>query len=255
MTILIALLLAAAPAGMDEYKRALELHQAGKLADALPLYESSWAKGARPPGALWNQACIHARLGHADKAMELLGKTVQAGFGTPDMLRKDDDLASLRARDDFKELLATAEKLARPCDTPAHRAFDFWVGDWIVASPAGQPLGKSKVSRILNGCALLEEWTSGQGRAGKSFNVYDPQAKRWRQTWIDDTNRQTDYAGAFEGASLAFKAEGPGGTQMTMTFTPLEGGRVRQYITVTKDGQEVGPPWEGIYARPQEAQK
>jgi len=34
----------------------------------------------------------------------------------------------------------------KPCNAnPKHNEFDFWIGEWDVKSPTGQPAGKSKI--------------------------------------------------------------------------------------------------------------
>lgn len=236
MTIL-ALVLAA-----TFYEQAMELHKAGKYAEAVRAYEQAWDKGERVPGMMYNRACAEARAGMGDKAFEHLAVAVQNGQAQPEMLAKDDDLDTLHADARWPKLLASAEVNAHPCKSKPHD-FDFWVGEWLVQDPAGHKLGTSRVEQILDGCVILESWRSGFGKEGKSFNVYEPETKRWRQTWVDDQGRQTDYAGAFEGKSLVYKAK-IGGKDTTMTFTPLAGGKVRQYIT-----QEGSPPWEGIYVK------
>lgn len=63
---------------------------------------------------------------------------------------------------------------------------DFWVGEWKVMTPQGQPAGENKISKILDNCAILEEWTGAGASRGKSFNFYNPQEKKWRQIWIDN---------------------------------------------------------------------
>ena len=48
--------------------------------------------------------------------------------------------------------LATAQMPAAapaPCATPAHRQFDFWVGDWDVRKTDGTRAGQSRVEPIL----------------------------------------------------------------------------------------------------------
>ena len=49
--------------------------------------------------------------------------------------------------------------------------FDFWVGEWDVKNAQGQPAGQSSVLRLLEGCALYENWTDMQGGGGKSLRV------------------------------------------------------------------------------------
>jgi thiol-disulfide isomerase/thioredoxin len=63
-------------------------------------------------GALYNAACAQARGGKADEAMALLQESVQLGLHNEEMLKQDADLAPLRERDDFKELLSKISEAA-----------------------------------------------------------------------------------------------------------------------------------------------
>ena len=66
----------------------------------------------------------------------------------------------------------SAEKPPEPgCKDSAARQFDFWVGHWRVTEH-GKPAGENRIERILDGCALLENWTGAQGGAGKSLNFF-----------------------------------------------------------------------------------
>jgi predicted esterase len=57
---------------------------------------------------LWyNLACCHARAGHEARAMEALAEALDLGFNRAELLATDEDLDSLRDREDFKALLAT----------------------------------------------------------------------------------------------------------------------------------------------------
>jgi hypothetical protein len=83
---------------------------------------------------------------------------------------------------------------ATPCEhTPENRQFDFWIGEWNVETTNGQPAGTSKVERILNGCALLENWSGGGD--GKSLNIYNANKKQWQQFWVDAAGEVHEYAG------------------------------------------------------------
>ena len=53
---------------------------------------------------------------------------------------------------------------ARPkCDTPQHRAFDFWIGEWEVWAN-DQLAGTNRIEPMLEGCALAEHWRGASGR-------------------------------------------------------------------------------------------
>src|SRR5208283_2399855 len=79
--------------------------------------------------------------------------------------------------------LATAPKVSA-CGTPAHRQFDFWLGDWDVSTPQGAPAGTNRVEKLLEGCALQEHWEATDGSKGTSLSSYDSVGRRWRQTFV-----------------------------------------------------------------------
>jgi hypothetical protein len=74
---------------------------------------------------------------------------------------------------------STAPAQSKPaCDTPAHHAFDFWLGDWDVKNAKGDTAGSSHIERILDGCVIFE---TGLVRIrGKSFNTFDPKTRSGR---------------------------------------------------------------------------
>lgn len=72
---------------------------------------------------------------------------------------------------------------ARPCSSVEARQFDFWVGEWEVTAK-GKLAGRSKISLIVGGCALLEEYDTDRGYSGKSLNFYKAEAGKWQQVWV-----------------------------------------------------------------------
>ncbi len=95
--------------------------------------------------------------------------------------------------------LAVAQAAGSPAPTPPprpdcsaaeHRQFDFRVGDWDVvpngAPPKpGQRPARNTVTKIENGCVLLEQWNAVTN-TGQSFNIYDRSRGQWHQTWVDN---------------------------------------------------------------------
>lgn len=72
----------------------------------------------------------------------------------------------------------------RPCATPSHREFDFWLGDWnINPRPDGQVGGTNSITSELDGCLVLEDYVSGFGIQGASLNAFDAETGLWNQTW------------------------------------------------------------------------
>ena len=134
------------------------------------------------------------------------------------------------------------------CQTAAFRQFDFWIGEWDVTNskpPAGRtpPPAKSKISRILNGCAVLEEYETPSGYAGKSLNFYD--GKKWHQTWIDNGAQPLFIEGGMDGASMVLADSGKANR---ITWTPMAGGKVRQHWETSKDGGKTyETAFDGLY--------
>jgi hypothetical protein len=145
---------------------------------------------------------------------------------------------------------------AASCAAPEHHQFDFWIGDWDVRAANGQALGTNHITSILGGCALQENWSSANGKLrGVSINTFDPADRRWHQEWVDTSPSRLTLTGGLVDGRMVMEQRGPasaGGTIQVqrITWTPLEGGRVRQQWEVSTDG---GTTWktsfDGYYAR------
>lgn len=142
---------------------------------------------------------------------------------------------------------------ALPCAAPEHRAFDFWLGTWRVATPAGKPAGANTITAILGGCALLEQWEGTGGVRGTSLNAWDAPTQRWRQTWMDSGGGVLLLEGGREGAAMVMRGvtrDPKGDVLERITWTPLAGGTVKQHWQQSRDG---GATWSdafvGVYER------
>lgn len=125
-----------------------------------------------------------------------------------------------------------------PCkNDTTFRQFDFWIGEWIAYDPKGNKAGDSRIELILDGCVILENWTSAGSYpfAGKSFNLYNSTTKKWQQAWVDNTGSITNYSnGHFEKNQMILQTENdqqPDGSFkiLKMTFTKLDNNTVRQF--------------------------
>lgn len=141
----------------------------------------------------------------------------------------------------------------QPCrEQPAGRALDFWVGDWkVVDAKDGSPLGENRVDRILDGCAIIENWHGADaGDDGKSLFAYDANAQTWEQVWVtQDTSRpgglkHKRMVAAYPDGSVRFEGEIPLKDGRIIldrtTLVPMKDGRVRQTIEDSRDG---GTSW------------
>lgn len=143
-----------------------------------------------------------------------------------------------------------------PCSAPIYRQFDFWLGEWEAFGVKGKKAGDSKISPILGGCVILEEWTGAvpqQGGfiySGKSFNSYNATSKQWQQTWVDNAGGSTEYLqGKFEDNKMVFISNAFAVAKDTMavrrlTFFNFAKEKVRQLGEISKDK---GTTWQVEY--------
>jgi hypothetical protein len=100
-------------------RRASSQVKAGQVAQAVA-EAAELTKSSNWPASQWYDfACIYAiasgksaakKSEYADRAMELLRRAVKAGYKDAAQVAKDRDLDPVRARDDFKKLLAELAK-------------------------------------------------------------------------------------------------------------------------------------------------
>ena len=98
------------------------------------------------------------------------------------------------------------------CDSPESKQLDFWVGEWELsyAGPGGKPVeSRNRITKILDGCAVLEEFAGGAGTPlkGHSVSTFDSATRRWKQTWVDNTGSYLDFVGGIEGGNMVFARE------------------------------------------------
>ena len=140
-----------------------------------------------------------------------------------------------------------------PCAAEAHRQFDFWVGNWEVTNPDGKVVGTNRITAILGGCVLLEEWQSAGPHSGKSFNIYDAANDKWHQTWVDNGGLLLELDGRLEDGRMVLSGQRPGRdggeVRHRITWEPLESGDVRQtWDSSTDGGQSWNTVFNGLYS-------
>jgi hypothetical protein len=100
-----------------------------------------------------------------------------------------------------------AQQQAQACQAEEHRQFDFWLGDWRVHTPDGKEAGTSRITRVSNGCAVLEEWRSAAGPPGVSINFYDARSRTWNQHWVGGGGMILHLAGALRDGAMVLSGE------------------------------------------------
>jgi hypothetical protein len=118
------------------------------------------------------------------------------------------------------------------CDDPAFRQFDFWIGEWEVSGAKGALVGSNRITSILDGCALREEYEGVSGYRGTSYNSYDRGRRQWHQTWVDNRGLLLRMDGEFDGKRMVLigmRLDEKRNTVWDRTaWETLPGGRVRQ---------------------------
>jgi hypothetical protein len=197
-----------------------------------------------------NLARVCALEGDRDGVLSVFRALVKAGrggqaraiiAGAPE-LAKDPEYARFA-----KEEMA-------PCRDPIYRQFDFWIGDWTVQDPAGNPVGRNRVTLEQEGCLLVEHWTSGEGvQTGTSFNYYDVRDKKWHQLYIDNSGNAGAFpamAGGLREGRMVLTTDPKDGPVSRWTWYEVGPGRVRQMAEQTRDGGKIWQvTWDSIYVK------
>lgn len=136
-----------------------------------------------------------------------------------------------------------------PCNDPAYHQFDFWVGNWEVQNPEGEVVGSNRVTRILDGCAIVEHWQGAKGPPGQSVNMYDARRHVWHQTWVSESGYMLLLEGGLKDSAMVLQGKRParggkGEILDRITWTPNADGTVRQFWQVSKDG---GKNWDAAF--------
>jgi hypothetical protein len=134
-----------------------------------------------------------------------------------------------------------------------YAALDFWIGSWHVY--IGDTLvGTNRISKVLQGCAVVEEWQDAHGARGRSLFYVDPTLRQWKQVWVTET--ATRAGGVKEKHLIASLPEGgvrfqgevrqaDGRILLDRTsLVPGPGGEVRQLIEASGDG---GSTWRTTF--------
>jgi tetratricopeptide (TPR) repeat protein len=92
------------------YRRAQAYSALKQWEQAIPDYAQAIELGATETDVWLSKAAAHARLDQPDQAIAELKQAVAKGFRDVQQLRSREDLAALRAREDFKKLLSELEE-------------------------------------------------------------------------------------------------------------------------------------------------
>jgi tetratricopeptide (TPR) repeat protein len=229
--------------GRAWYRLGVSLHKKGEHEKAIAAFQKAGEAGIPIFLAEYQTALAYASLHNSTKAFEYLEKATAGGFAQPEQMQTDAELQPYRNDPRFPELVELAEHAQKPCDyAPENRQFDFWLGEWSVVTTAGNmPAGTSRIEKILNGCVILENWTSANsGYQGKSYNSYNTSLKRWEQFWADNSQGMIHFYGTLKDGVMDYWTDPlpqPDGKLLKrhLQFIPLSPEKVRQFSQGSND--------------------
>ncbi|KZN30965.1 hypothetical protein N480_03135 [Pseudoalteromonas luteoviolacea S2607] len=150
--------------------------------------------------------------------------------------------------------MAAINAQAAPCDDKQYREFDFWIGDWQVESN-GKLAGTSKISKILDGCVLLEEYKTPTGYQGKSLNIFNKASGKWHQTWTDNTGLLLQLEGEFSKGRMTLRGETKesNGTikKHEIIWEKTKQNTIHQHWRTSSNSQSWTTEFYGIYSQSQ----
>lgn len=114
-------------------------------------------------------------------------------------------VAVLVAGSDIRVRGAAAEESNKQsfCTAPEYRQFDFWLGDWDAYElGSAVPEARVKISSVLGGCAVREEYDAADGHQGESLSIYDKSRGIWHQSWFTNRGQFLAIEGSFSDAAM-----------------------------------------------------
>jgi hypothetical protein len=140
-----------------------------------------------------------------------------------------------------------ADEASTPCDQPEAAQFDFWVGEWYVFAK-DKLVGRNEISRIHDGCTLIEKYTTAGGKfEGRSFNYFEPEDGLWHQDWVDDSGTRLHLTGGFADGKMVMSGDRlKKGETVTDRISWIDNsdGTVRQLWEISEDG---GETWQALF--------
>lgn len=228
----------------------------GEYRKAAATWERVEARDYRTQTVRYNLASAFAQMRDSEKAFTWLAQALEAGFSRVDILASDTMFAAMRRDERFSRVLELADQNARPCEyEPTYRVLDFWLGDWDVFVNENQPIGASRIEKLVNGCALEERFEQSDGFVGVNLFYFNNITGEWKMTWVTGAApalgglKEKVMAARSDDGGVRFLCELPaqdGGLILDRsTITPRSADRVDMIIQQSRDG---GDNWITTFA-------
>ncbi|MDJ0708903.1 MAG: hypothetical protein QNJ14_00865 [Woeseiaceae bacterium] len=230
------------------------LNRGSNLVEAQAYLDRAEEAGAQPQALSLLRARLYAKQDRVNDALTEIETLAAGGYGQLARLDDQPDFDRLRANARFVKARESIKATRFPCEADErHQDFDFWIGDWNVYQN-GTYAGQNRITSLLGGCLIFEQWESASGSLGKSFNYFDPSKNHWRQIWIADTGTMIEFTGEARDGGIYYTAEttDPNTGELThhrFEFTLHSEGGVRQFWAVSNDIEkgEWTTIWDGHY--------
>jgi hypothetical protein len=137
------------------------------------------------------------------------------------------------------------------CSAPQYHQFDFWLGDWDAFEPgATKPDARVRVTSILCGCVVYENYEQPDGAKGESFSIYDASRELWHQTWVTNRGKLLVIQGEFTGGKMVMSGVDHFRDNILVrgTWIPARDG-VRETAVLSSDGGKTWKLWFDLYFR------
>ncbi len=231
--------------GQYWFRLGRSLYQLQQYPDAIAALQQAIAlqdQNAPLPNSLLFLARSQAANGDKDEAIDSISAIQATGARPFQAVKNSTEFYSFSNEPTF----LTALNNLKPCNSPEHRAFDFWLGEWTVTSPTRQGwTAQSSITTSNDDCSVHENYQSQGGYAGKSINFYDPQKQKWHQTWIDNRGAPIYLEGNLENDAMILADE-----TNRVTWSVQTDQRVRQHWETTTDGGETwSTAFDGYYSK------
>jgi tetratricopeptide (TPR) repeat protein len=223
------------------------------------IYLKKAKKGGFPNAQLNIYLAInYLAIGSKNEALVALDQAANGGATRFELL-EDSQFNSLENSPRFQRIREKIKENAYPCKSDDnYTRFDFWVGDWDVYV-GNLKIAESKISFSRGNCGILEDYQTSQIVGGNSLSYFDSYAKKWKQTYADQTGsvsyyEETDspYGGTlqFISKSTIFQGNNSPTPWIKMTYYDNEDGSVRQYLETSIDeGKTWTSAFDAIYKR------
>ena len=140
------------------------------------------------------------------------------------------------------------------CCSEAQKAFDFWIGEWVVYNTQGKEVGTNNIVSLQDHCVLQENWVSPNS-TGSSFNYYDLKSASWNQIWMDNKGNPLVLKGGMKDGKMQMQdeyLEQSDGQKYCnrISWEPKKDGSVVQtWELLDETGKAVRVVFKGIYKK------